>query len=195
MKRTSLNTFCRTLLSREVHELLLLASFSVRAKSAERSGLLLQAPATPSSSLVVRSGLVAISVPDFLCFNTKARYSKGLVKKEHLQLLLLNWSLQLGSSCLRSWKAILIWLLLLWTSSLNNFKLTKFMDANVSLVPNISSSSSFDPFGLVDRWPSQEGKLEQLYSPEAYEMVENHQALILENRVADSKTIAQMSKL
>ncbi|KAK4794076.1 hypothetical protein SAY86_012070 [Trapa natans] len=69
----------------------------------------------------------------------------------------------------------------------------KFMDANVSLVPSVSSSS--DSSGRVDMWPSQEGKLEKLHSPEAYEMIQNHLALILGNRVDESSTVAQISKL
>ncbi|KAK4567436.1 hypothetical protein RGQ29_003285 [Quercus rubra] len=70
----------------------------------------------------------------------------------------------------------------------------KFMDANVSLIPAISPSSS-DPSGRVDVWPSQDEKLEQLHSPEAYEMIKNHLALILGNRVTDSNSVAQISKL
>lgn len=69
----------------------------------------------------------------------------------------------------------------------------KFMDANVSLVPSITSSS--DPSGRVDTWPSQEEKLEQLHSPEAYEMIQNHLALILGNRLGDPSSVAQISKL
>lgn len=72
--------------------------------------------------------------------------------------------------------------------------LQRFMDANVSLIPSVSSSSS-DPSGRVDMWPSQEGKLEQLHSPEAYEMIQSHLALILGNRAGDSSTVAQISKL
>ncbi|OMO96150.1 hypothetical protein CCACVL1_05060 [Corchorus capsularis] len=70
----------------------------------------------------------------------------------------------------------------------------KFMDANVSLVPAISPSST-DPSGRVDTWSSQEEKLEQLHSPEAYEMIQNHLALILGNRLGDSTSVAQISKL
>ncbi|KAE8705346.1 hypothetical protein F3Y22_tig00110429pilonHSYRG00785 [Hibiscus syriacus] len=70
----------------------------------------------------------------------------------------------------------------------------KFMDANISLVPAITSSSA-DPSGRVDTWPSQEDKLEQLHSDEAYEMIQNHLALILGNRLGDSKSVAQISKL
>ncbi|CAH2036114.1 unnamed protein product [Thlaspi arvense] len=71
----------------------------------------------------------------------------------------------------------------------------KFMDANVSLVPSISSSSSTDPSGRVDTWPTQDGELEQLHSPEVYEMIQNHLSVILKNRVGDLTTVAQISKL
>lgn len=70
----------------------------------------------------------------------------------------------------------------------------KFMDANVSLIPSIAPSSS-DPSGRVDTWPSHDEKLEQLHSPEAYEMIQNHLALILGNRLGDSNSVAQISKL
>ncbi|XP_018492292.1 UV-B-induced protein At3g17800, chloroplastic isoform X1 [Raphanus sativus] len=67
----------------------------------------------------------------------------------------------------------------------------KFMDANVSLVPSITSSS-----GRVDTWPTQEdGDLEQLHSPEVYEMIQNHLSIILKNREGDLSTVAQISKL
>ncbi|PKI53461.1 hypothetical protein CRG98_026151, partial [Punica granatum] len=69
----------------------------------------------------------------------------------------------------------------------------KFMDSDVSLIPSVSSSS--DPSGRVDMWPSQEGKLERLHSPEAYEMIQNHLALILGNRAGGSSSVAQISKL
>ncbi|XP_043695660.1 UV-B-induced protein At3g17800, chloroplastic-like [Telopea speciosissima] len=71
----------------------------------------------------------------------------------------------------------------------------KFMDANVSLIPTISSPSSSDRSDRVYSWPSEVEKLEQLHSPEAYAMIQNHLTLILGNRVADSKTVAQISKL
>ncbi|RVW71361.1 UV-B-induced protein, chloroplastic [Vitis vinifera] len=57
------------------------------------------------------------------------------------------------------------------------------------------SSSSSDSSDRVDTWPSQDGKLEQLHSPEAYEMIQNHLALILGNRLGDSTSVAQISKL
>ncbi|KAI3758796.1 hypothetical protein L6452_06368 [Arctium lappa] len=70
----------------------------------------------------------------------------------------------------------------------------KFMDANVSLVPSVapSPSASFKP---VDAWPSQDEKLELLHSSEALEMIHNHLALILGNRVGDSTSVAEISKL
>ena len=70
----------------------------------------------------------------------------------------------------------------------------KFMDANVSLIPTINPSSS-DSSGRVDVWPSHDGKLEQLHSPEAYEMIQNHLALILGNRLGDPNTVTQINKL
>lgn len=70
----------------------------------------------------------------------------------------------------------------------------KFMDVNVSLVPTITPSSS-DPSGRVDRWPAEDEKLERLHSPEAYEMIQNHLALILGNRLGDPTSVAQISKL
>lgn len=70
----------------------------------------------------------------------------------------------------------------------------KFMDANVSLIPSVGPASS-NPSDQVDAWPSQDEKLEQLHSAEAYEMIQNHLALILGNRVGDSTSVAQISKL
>ncbi|TYI53271.1 hypothetical protein E1A91_D12G307700v1 [Gossypium mustelinum] len=70
----------------------------------------------------------------------------------------------------------------------------KFMDADISLVPAITPSSK-NSSGQVDTWPSQEEKFEQLHSPEAYEMIQSHLALILGNRLNDSKSVAQISKL
>ncbi|KAJ1438655.1 hypothetical protein SESBI_02919 [Sesbania bispinosa] len=67
----------------------------------------------------------------------------------------------------------------------------KFIDANVSLIPSITPN----PSGQVDSWPSEDGKLEELHSPEAYEMIQNHLALLLGNRSGDSTSVAQISKL
>ncbi|MQL96077.1 hypothetical protein Taro_028741 [Colocasia esculenta] len=69
----------------------------------------------------------------------------------------------------------------------------KFVDASVSLVPALSQST--DPSGKVDRWPPQEHMLEKLHSPEAYEMIQNHLAIILGNRTVDANTTAVISKL
>lgn len=70
----------------------------------------------------------------------------------------------------------------------------KFMDANISLIPSISPSSA-DATGRVDVWPSLDEKLVEVHSPEAYEMIQNHLALILGNRSGDSTSVAQISKL
>ncbi|KAL1208961.1 UV-B-induced protein [Cardamine amara subsp. amara] len=70
----------------------------------------------------------------------------------------------------------------------------KFMDANVSLVPSISSSST-DPSGRVDTWPTLDGELERLHSPEVFEMIQNHLSIILKNRTGDLTSVAQISKL
>ncbi|KAJ7975290.1 UV-B-induced protein, chloroplastic [Quillaja saponaria] len=67
----------------------------------------------------------------------------------------------------------------------------KFMDANISMVPSITP----DPSGHVDAWSREDEKLEQLHSPEAYEMIQNHLALILGSRSGDSTSVAQISKL
>ncbi|XP_024015532.1 UV-B-induced protein At3g17800, chloroplastic [Eutrema salsugineum] len=68
----------------------------------------------------------------------------------------------------------------------------KFMEANVSLIPSISPS---DPSGRVDTWPTKVEKLERLHSPEMYEMIHNHLALILGSRMGDLSSVAQISKL
>ncbi|XP_019421626.1 PREDICTED: UV-B-induced protein At3g17800, chloroplastic-like isoform X1 [Lupinus angustifolius] len=67
----------------------------------------------------------------------------------------------------------------------------KFMDANISLIPFISP----DPSGRIDSWPTEDRKLEQIHSHEAYEMIQNHLNLILGNRIGDSTSVAQISKL
>ncbi|KAI3864246.1 hypothetical protein MKX03_019139 [Papaver bracteatum] len=70
----------------------------------------------------------------------------------------------------------------------------KFIDANVSLIPNVAPSST-DPSGRVDNWPVQEERHQQLHSSEAFEMIENHLALILGNRLGESNSVAQISKV
>lgn len=69
----------------------------------------------------------------------------------------------------------------------------KFMEADVSLVPALSHST--DPSGRVDQWPPEEEKLERLHSSDAYEMIKNHLALILGQRLGDSNSVAPISKL
>ncbi|XP_047326366.1 UV-B-induced protein At3g17800, chloroplastic-like, partial [Impatiens glandulifera] len=64
----------------------------------------------------------------------------------------------------------------------------KFMEANVSLIPSITPSSP-------NTWANQNENLESLHSPEAYEMIQNHLSLILGNRLGDSTSVAQISKL
>lgn len=63
----------------------------------------------------------------------------------------------------------------------------RFMDANVSLIPSVTLSPP--------TWPNEDDKMERLHSPEALEMIQNHLALILGNRVGDSASVAQISKL
>ncbi|ERN11008.1 hypothetical protein AMTRI_Chr04g244300 [Amborella trichopoda] len=69
----------------------------------------------------------------------------------------------------------------------------KFMDAEVSLIPSVSSSP--DNTSKVDTWPNQVEKLEKMHSPEALQMIRNHLALILGNRLSDLSSVAQISKL
>jgi hypothetical protein len=69
----------------------------------------------------------------------------------------------------------------------------KFVESGVSLVPALAQST--DASGRVDNWPTEDGKLERLHSPEAYEMIENHLTLILGNRFSDSATLPPISKL
>ncbi|KAE9600211.1 hypothetical protein Lal_00045774 [Lupinus albus] len=67
----------------------------------------------------------------------------------------------------------------------------KFMDANISLVPALTP----DPSGRVDSWPGQDGKLEELHSHEAYEMIQSHLSVIMGDRIGDPSSVAQISKL
>lgn len=70
----------------------------------------------------------------------------------------------------------------------------KFMDADVPLTPAITPLSS-DISGRVDTWAAHNASLERLHSPEAYEMIQNHLVLVLGNRVGDSTSVAEISKL
>lgn len=69
----------------------------------------------------------------------------------------------------------------------------KFVDADVSLVPSMPQSP--DEPNKVGHWPSWEEKFKKLHSSEAYEMIRNHLAVILGNRINDSSSIASISKL
>ncbi|MQM08807.1 hypothetical protein Taro_041665 [Colocasia esculenta] len=69
----------------------------------------------------------------------------------------------------------------------------RFMDADVSLVPALSQPS--DPSGRIDKWPLEEDNLRKLHSSEAYEMIQNHLALILGRRLGDASSVAPISKL
>ncbi|KAL8056432.1 hypothetical protein ABFX02_04G119600 [Erythranthe guttata] len=68
----------------------------------------------------------------------------------------------------------------------------KFMDADVALVPNITQ---LDSVRVDDTWHCKEAELEGLHSTEAYQMIQKHLSLILGKRLADSKSVAQISKL
>lgn len=70
----------------------------------------------------------------------------------------------------------------------------KFMDANVPLVPSINFSTT-DSSIRIDAWADEDEKLKRVHSPEAYDMIQNHLALVLGNRLADSNSFAQISKL
>jgi len=66
----------------------------------------------------------------------------------------------------------------------------KFMDARISLIPCISMP---DPVtGQIDTWPKQDHKLEGVHSSEAFEMIKNHLALVLGNRLLDSSSISKL---
>lgn len=70
----------------------------------------------------------------------------------------------------------------------------KFIDKEISLIPKLSSTS--DPTGRVDFWPNQEMKLEAVHSAEALEMIQNHVALVLGDRlVGPLESIVQISKI
>ena len=69
----------------------------------------------------------------------------------------------------------------------------KFMDAEVSLVPAVSQLS--DPLNPENQRLPQEDKLQKLHSAEAYEMIQNHLALILGDRIENVNTVAVISKL
>ncbi|XP_010939982.2 UV-B-induced protein At3g17800, chloroplastic [Elaeis guineensis] len=70
----------------------------------------------------------------------------------------------------------------------------KFIEADISLVPSLAQLTNAS--GKVKQWrPSEEEKLERLHSPEAYEVIKNHLALILGQGLGDSNSVASVSKL
>lgn len=68
------------------------------------------------------------------------------------------------------------------------------MDADVPLIPAVAPSCT-DPYGRVDTWAQDDEKLERLHSSEAREMIQNHLALVLGNRIGDFASVVQISKL
>ncbi|KAI7747540.1 hypothetical protein M8C21_016742, partial [Ambrosia artemisiifolia] len=70
----------------------------------------------------------------------------------------------------------------------------KFIDKEISMIPKLSPSS--DPTGRVDFWPNQELKLESVHSAEALEMIQNHVALVMGDRlVGPLESLVQISKI
>ncbi|XP_038893985.1 UV-B-induced protein At3g17800, chloroplastic-like isoform X2 [Benincasa hispida] len=65
----------------------------------------------------------------------------------------------------------------------------RFMDADVPLIPTVA------PYGRVVTWSQDDEKLERLHSSEAREMIQNHLALVLGNRIGDFASVVQISKL
>lgn len=72
---------------------------------------------------------------------------------------------------------------------MKNNSITNYAD--ISLIPSVTSH----PSGTLHSWSTEVGKIEKLHSQEAYEMIQNHLALILGNRAADLSSVAQFSKL
>lgn len=71
----------------------------------------------------------------------------------------------------------------------------KFVEADVSLIPAIAPTPSSESSSRVDTWQGKEEDLVRLHSPEANEMIQNHLTLILGNRLGDSSSVAEISKL
>ncbi|XP_031498972.1 UV-B-induced protein At3g17800, chloroplastic-like [Nymphaea colorata] len=69
----------------------------------------------------------------------------------------------------------------------------KFMDAGVPMISSLSQASSAR--SEVDIGSQQDEKLQKVHSPEAYEMIKSHLTLILGNRVSDTSSIAQISRV
>lgn len=70
----------------------------------------------------------------------------------------------------------------------------KFVVNDITMIPKISETS--DPTGSVGFWPNQEQKLESVHSPDAFEMIISHIAIVLgERAVGPLDSIVQMSKV
>lgn len=70
----------------------------------------------------------------------------------------------------------------------------KFVENDISMIPKITETS--DPTGRVDFWPNQEQKLESVHSPEAFEMIQSHLSVVLEDRfVGPLTSIVEVSKI
>ncbi|CAH9115926.1 unnamed protein product [Cuscuta epithymum] len=68
----------------------------------------------------------------------------------------------------------------------------KFMDGGVPLIPaiNLQSSPDSSPARVVDAWSIKNQQLLHLHSPDAYEMIQNHLALILGDKLGDNNASA-----
>lgn len=70
----------------------------------------------------------------------------------------------------------------------------KFVDKEISMIRKLTATD--DPTGRVDYWPNQEMKLESVHSAEALEMIQNHVALVLGDRLTGPlESIVQISKI
>ncbi|CAA0843252.1 Protein of unknown function (DUF760 [Striga hermonthica] len=71
----------------------------------------------------------------------------------------------------------------------------RFLENRISMIPKITITSS-DPSGRIDLWPNQEQQLESVHSPEAFEMITSHLAIVLgEQAMGPLDTIIQISKI
>ncbi|KAL8254453.1 hypothetical protein R6Q59_032674 [Mikania micrantha] len=69
----------------------------------------------------------------------------------------------------------------------------KFIENEISMIPKVTSTS--DPTGRIDFWPNQEVKLESVHSAEALEMIQNHVALVLGDRLVGLESVVEISKI
>ncbi|GER34644.1 hypothetical protein STAS_10881 [Striga asiatica] len=70
----------------------------------------------------------------------------------------------------------------------------RFLDNRISMIPKITLTT--EPSRRIDLWPNQEHQLESVHSPEAFEMITSHLALVLgEQAVGPLDTIVHVSKI